>query len=127
MPVPEFVLAELSRIRENRTDDDLVFPGRGRRVSPAAEVAARLVRRRGEARRGAGDHPARFAAHVRIARGVAGVNVLALQRMLGHKSAKVTLDTYADLFDTDLDAVAVTLHSRYSLENAAEMRPRGAL
>ena len=32
----------------------------------------------------------------------AGVNVLALQRMLGHKSAKVTLDTYADLFDSDL-------------------------
>jgi integrase len=46
----------------------------------------------------------------------AGVNVLALQRMLGHKSAKVTLDTYADLFDDDLDAVAVTLHSRYSRE-----------
>ena len=44
----------------------------------------------------------------------AGVNVLALQRMLGHKSAKVTLDTYADLFDADLDAVAVTLHARYS-------------
>lgn len=44
----------------------------------------------------------------------AGVNVLALQRMLGHKSAKVTLDTYADLFDDDLDAVAVTLHARYS-------------
>lgn len=39
----------------------------------------------------------------------AGVNVLALQRILGHKSAKVTLDTYADLFDADLDAVAVTL------------------
>jgi integrase len=46
----------------------------------------------------------------------AGVNVLALQRMLGHTSAKMTLDTYADLFDDDLDAVAVTLHSRYSLE-----------
>jgi hypothetical protein len=42
----------------------------------------------------------------------AGVNVLARQRMLGHKSAKVTLDAYADLFDDDLDAVAVTLHSR---------------
>lgn len=39
----------------------------------------------------------------------AGVNALALQRILGHKSAKVTLDTYADLFDADLDAVAVTL------------------
>jgi integrase len=44
----------------------------------------------------------------------AGVNVLALQRMLGHTSAKVTLDTYADLFDDDLDAAAVTLHARYS-------------
>lgn len=43
----------------------------------------------------------------------AGVNVLALQRMLGHTSAKVTLDTYADLFDDDLDAVATTLHARY--------------
>ena len=39
------------------------------------------------------------------------MNVLALQRMLGHTSAKVTLDTYADLFDDDLDAVAVTLHA----------------
>src|SRR6516225_992733 len=54
----------------------------------------------------------------------AGVNVLALQRMLGHTLAKMTLDTYADLFDDDLDAVAVALHSRYSRENAAKMRPR---
>ena len=37
----------------------------------------------------------------------------------------MTLDTYADLFDDDLDAVAVTLHSRYSRKNAAKMRPRG--
>jgi hypothetical protein len=37
------------------------------------------------------------------------VNVLALSRMLGHNSAMVTLDTYADLFDTDLDAVAEAL------------------
>jgi hypothetical protein len=35
--------------------------------------------------------------------------VLALSRMLGHQSAKVTLDTYADLFDTDLDAVAAAM------------------
>jgi integrase len=56
----------------------------------------------------------------------AGVNVLALQRMLGHTSAKVTLDTYADLFDDDLDAVAVTLNDRYSRENVAKMWPRGS-
>ena len=45
--------------------------------------------------------------------------------MLGHTSAKVTLDTYADLFDDDIDAVAVALHSHYSRENAAMQRPEG--
>lgn len=36
----------------------------------------------------------------------AGANVKAVQRMLGHKSAAMTLDTYADLFDDDLTALA---------------------
>jgi integrase len=40
----------------------------------------------------------------------AGANVKALQRMLGHSSAKETLDTYSDLFDADLDTVAVALN-----------------
>jgi len=35
----------------------------------------------------------------------AGANVKAVQRQLGHKSATMTLDVYADLFDDDLDAV----------------------
>ncbi|MEZ3161792.1 site-specific integrase [Microbacterium sp. BWT-B31] len=39
----------------------------------------------------------------------AGANVKALQRMLGHKSAAMTLDIYADLFDDDLDQVAGVL------------------
>ena len=54
----------------------------------------------------------------------AGVNVLALARMLGHKDPSVTLSVYADLFDTDLDAVAVTLHSRYSRENVGKLWAR---
>lgn len=41
----------------------------------------------------------------------AGANVKAVQRMLGHAKASMTLDVYADLFDTDLDAVAVELDS----------------
>lgn len=36
----------------------------------------------------------------------AGANVKAVQRMLGHKSATMTLDVYAGLFDNDLDGVA---------------------
>ena len=39
----------------------------------------------------------------------AGANVKAVQRMLGHASAAMTLDTYADLFDDDLGAVAEAL------------------
>lgn len=39
----------------------------------------------------------------------AGANVLVVQRMLGHASAAMTLDTYADLFDSDLNAVADSL------------------
>jgi integrase len=39
----------------------------------------------------------------------AGGNVKAVQRMLGHASAAVTLDVYSDLFDTDLDAVSLAL------------------
>ena len=39
----------------------------------------------------------------------AGANVKAVQRMLGHKSAAMTLDVYSDLFDDDLDAVGDAL------------------
>jgi integrase len=35
-----------------------------------------------------------------------GANVKAVQRMLGHAKASMTLDVYADLFDEDLDGVA---------------------
>lgn len=35
--------------------------------------------------------------------------------MLGHASAAMTLDTYADLFDDDLDAVAMRLNDQMPL------------
>ncbi len=40
-----------------------------------------------------------------------------VQRMLGHASAAMTLDVYADLFESDLDTVADrldTLHRQVS-------------
>lgn len=49
----------------------------------------------------------------------AGANVKALQRMLGHKSAAMTLDTYADLFDSDLDDVARVIDA------AVQVRSKG--
>jgi len=39
----------------------------------------------------------------------AGANVKAVQRMLGHASASMTLDVYSGLFDDDLDGVAERL------------------
>lgn len=42
----------------------------------------------------------------------AGANVKAVQRMLGHASAAMTLDVYADLFDDDLDGVATVLNEQ---------------
>ncbi|MFT4136824.1 site-specific integrase [Microbacterium sp.] len=41
----------------------------------------------------------------------AGANVKAVQRMLGHASAAMTLDTYAELFEDDLDGVASALET----------------
>jgi integrase len=56
----------------------------------------------------------------------AGANVKALQRMLGHASAKETLDTYADLFDADLDSVAIALNQMIANLNEVKMKSNAA-
>jgi integrase len=43
---------------------------------------------------------------------VAGTNVKAVQKMLGHASAAMTLDVYAYPFDTDAEAVAAAHDDR---------------
>ncbi|MHA7154238.1 tyrosine-type recombinase/integrase [Arthrobacter sp. TMN-50] len=43
----------------------------------------------------------------------ARANVKSVQRMLGHKDATMTLNTYADLFDDDLDSVALALDAAH--------------
>jgi integrase len=55
----------------------------------------------------------------------AGANVKAIQRMLGHASAAMTLDIYADLFDDDLEGVAIALDQARSRENVAKVWPDG--
>ena len=44
----------------------------------------------------------------------AGANVKVVQRQLGHASAAMTLDTYADLFEEDLDALGSALGGLFS-------------
>jgi len=59
----------------------------------------------------------------------AGANVKAVQKMLGHASAAMTLDTYADLFDRDAEAVADAHDQRLAgfsfTPNVAKMQPKG--
>lgn len=58
----------------------------------------------------------------------AGANVKAVQRMLGHASAAMTLDTYADLFDRDAEAVADAHDLRLSAAGiAAKLQPKPAI
>jgi hypothetical protein len=60
----------------------------------------------------------------------AGANVKAVQQMLGHASAAMTLDVYAGLFADDLDGVADQLDRAFTKLNADQMRtkcgPQGA-
>jgi integrase len=126
VPVPSFVLDELSVRCQGKAPDELVFPGSqggylARPKSSDGWFAAAVKRAEVQA---ITPHDLRHTcASLAVS---AGVNVLALQRMLGHTSAKVTLDTYADLFDDDLDAVATTLHSKYSRESALKVRSPAA-
>jgi integrase len=115
VPVPVFVLDEISKLCERKPSDALVFAAPNGSYLPRPKsnggwFIGAVKRAKIQA---VTPHDLRHScASLAVS---AGVNILALQRMLGHKSAKVTLDTYADLFDDDLDAVAVALHARYSL------------
>lgn len=52
----------------------------------------------------------------------AGANPKVVQRMLGHASAAMTLDVYADLFDSDLTSVAESVGKMWAREAEAHKR-----
>jgi integrase len=121
VPVPEFLITKLSILAQDRGPNDLVFPGLDGGYLPRPKSQRGWFSeavKRAKVQQITPHDLRHTCANLAIS---SGVNVLALQRMLGHKSAKVTLDTYADLFDTDLDAVAVTLHGVYSRGNVGKV------
>jgi integrase len=106
VPIPQFLIDELRRLIDGRSPDELVFTGA--RGAPLRNRNARRAWFNGAAtaigESGLVPHELRHtAASLAVS---AGANVKAVQRMLGHASAAMTLDRYADLFDSDLDAVA---------------------
>lgn len=105
VPYPPFLQQVIIEQVKGRQRDEILFPGK-----------AGTPIREGNARRDWFDkavveagigyltpHELRHTAASLAVR--SGASVLAVQRMLGHASAAMTLDTYADLFDDDLDVV----------------------
>lgn len=106
VPAPRFVIDMLVDQAEGLGQDDLLFRSprggplrnrneRGRWFDAAAEAI------------GEPDLTPHGLRHTAASLAIsAGASVLAVQRMLGHSSATVTLDVYSDLFDGDLDELA---------------------
>jgi integrase len=118
VPLTGYV-SDMVRARlEGKGRNDLVFPGkRGawlrsnnfkRRTYDPAVIAAKLPEELWV-------HDLRHtAASLSVA---SGASVKSVQRMLGHASAKITLDVYAGLFDQDLDDVAARMDAMISLSS----------
>lgn len=115
VPFPEFLDSALARLSSGRPTDALVFAGPLNGYLMRPDTSERRQSLWLTALRDAHIPPLtphdlkHTAASLAVS---AGANVKALQRMLGHKSAAMTLDTYADLFDDDLDDVAERLNHR---------------
>jgi len=111
VPIHEHVLPLLSQACAGKGRDDLVFARPDGRHLP--HVAHKswfyyALNRAGIPR--ITPHDLRHTvASIAVA---SGADVKAVQRMLGHESAAMTLDVYADLFDSDLDAVAAAMTAR---------------
>lgn len=121
VPAPRFVVDMLVEQGEGMGSDDLLFRSprgyplrnrheRGRWFDAAAEAI------------GEPDLTPHGLRHAAASMAIsAGASVLAVQRMLGHSSATVTLDVYSELFDGDLDELAERLD-----RVRAESRLRGS-
>jgi integrase len=107
VPIPPFLVEELTAHVTGRGPDDLVFPG----VRSGGPLRAPVFRRAAFAAAAAsigrpGLHPHELrhtAASLAIA---SGADVKVVQQMLGHASAAMTLDQYGHLFGDRLDEVA---------------------
>lgn len=117
--VPRFVMAKVEPLLVGRSPDDWVWerPGGGPMRRPTSEVGwfdgavSRCMARDGDFPRVTIHGLRHVAAGLMIS---AGANVKAVQRELGHSSAAMTLDTYAALFDDDLDLLGRHVEESFS-------------
>ena len=120
VPIPDFLLEDLTKQVIDLGPEDLVFGGI-RNNQPLRATVFRTAFKAAATHIGIPDlHPHELrhtAASLAIA---AGADVKVVQQMLGHASASMTLDTYGHLFQDRLDEVAAALSTA---RNAARKPP----
>ncbi|MGV9668091.1 tyrosine-type recombinase/integrase [Nocardia niigatensis] len=110
VPVPEFLAKELGAVFDDRDPGALAFESRKGEYLPLGEFrwafdqATQAVGVTGMVPHGLRHTAASLAIS-------AGANIKVVQRMLGHKTATLTLDLYGHLFADDLDAVATAMNA----------------
>jgi integrase len=113
-PLPEFLIDALTEQCAGKSPETLAFGNGIDFLATPTHKDGWFACARNRAREADPAIPARFTLHdlrhtaasLAIS---AGANAKVVQRMLGHASAAMTLDVYADLFEDDLDSVATAL------------------
>jgi integrase len=116
VPLPGPLTDRIAAITRLKGPEDLIFTAPEGGVLRLGNWRARVFEPdcRSAGLDGVSPHDLRHtAASLAIA---AGANVKAVQRMLGHASAAMTLDVYAGLFGDDLDAVGEAMGSLLTLD-----------
>jgi integrase len=110
VPFPAFLSAPMTQLSEGRDATAILFADRsgGHLTTPTVRENSWFDKALHQA--GLSPMTVHDLRHTAASLAVSsGANVKAVQRMLGHASAAITLDTYSDLFDDDLDALAERL------------------
>jgi integrase len=111
--LPTFVVEALSRTCKGKDREDLLLTSSsGGYLAPPAVRSwlSRAVARCQQADPSFPRITAHDLRHTAASLAISsGANPKVVQRMLGHASAAMTLDVYADLFDSDLDSVAANV------------------
>ncbi|AHH17272.1 phage integrase family protein [Nocardia nova SH22a] len=105
VPIPVVLVIELERLLAGLDPDVLVFPSHKGGYLESTEF--RWVFDQAAEAVGLNGFVPHWLRHTAASLAIkAGANIKVIQKMLGHKTATMTLDLYGHLYDDDLDAVA---------------------
>jgi integrase len=125
--LPKFVIDALAETAKGKGRDDLLWPtASGGYMGPPASKESWLSGAVGRCRKSDPTFPrvtAHALRHTAASLAIsAGANPKVVQRMLGHASAAMTLDVYADLFDSDLTSVAESVGKMWARQSKPHER-----